>query len=79
MPALVVRNLSEETHRALKARAASHSRSTEAEVRAILEDAVAPPGRVRLGTLLASLVEEHGGIDLDVQRSGVASEPVDLG
>ena len=34
MPAVTIRNLSEETHRALKVRAAQHSRSTEAEIRA---------------------------------------------
>jgi len=36
MPAITVRNLSEETHRALKVRAAQHGRSTEAEIREIL-------------------------------------------
>ena len=36
MAALTIRNLSDETHRALKARAAAHHRSTEAEVRAIV-------------------------------------------
>lgn len=78
MPALVVRNLSDETHRALKARAATHSRSTEAEVRAILEAAVAPPDRVRLGSLLAGLGGATGGVELDVERSGEASEPDDF-
>ena len=33
MPAVTIRNLSEETHRALKLRAAHHGRSTEAEIR----------------------------------------------
>lgn len=76
MPAIVVRNLSEKTHRALKARAASNARSTEAEVRAILDEAVAPEDRVRLGSLLAGLVDE--GVELDIVRSSAASEPVDL-
>lgn len=79
MPSIVVRNLSEETHRALKVRAAANSRSTEAEVRAILEQTVAPPDRVRLGSVLAGLGADHGGIDLDVSRSVESSEPVDLG
>ena len=39
MPAITIRNISDETHRALKARAASHNRSTEAEVRAMCERA----------------------------------------
>lgn len=55
MPILTVRNLSDEVHRGLRVRAAQHGRSTEAEVRAILEDAVKPEGRVKLGTLLADI------------------------
>ena len=52
MAAVTIRNLSDEVHRALKLRAAQHSRSTEAEIRAILEAAVRDEGRVRLGTVL---------------------------
>ena len=55
MPILTVWNLSDEVHRALRVRAAQHGRSTEAEVRAILEDAVKPEGRVKLGSLLADI------------------------
>lgn len=40
MATLTIRNLSEETRRALKERAARHNHSMEAEVRAILDDAV---------------------------------------
>ena len=53
MAMLTVRNLSDEVHRALRVRAAMHGRSTEAEVRVILENAVKPQGRVKLGSLLA--------------------------
>lgn len=45
MAAVTIRNLSEEPHRVPKIRAAQHSRSTEAEIRAILEQAVRPEGR----------------------------------
>lgn len=55
MAVLTVRNLPEEVHRALRVRAAGHGRSTEAEVRAILEEAVKPEGRVKLGSLLAEI------------------------
>ncbi|WP_332607861.1 FitA-like ribbon-helix-helix domain-containing protein [Achromobacter sp. ESBL13] len=55
MAMLTVRNISDEVHRALRVRAAQHGRSTEAEVRAILEDAVKPEGRVKLGSLLARI------------------------
>lgn len=55
MAMLTVRNLPEEVHRALRVRAAARGRSTEAEVRAILEEAVKPSGRVKLGSLLAGI------------------------
>jgi plasmid stability protein len=78
MAAITVRNLSDETHRALKARAAGHGRSTEAEVRAILEEAVSPPERVRVGSLLAEIAREVGGVDLDVDRDRTPRDPIDL-
>lgn len=55
MAMLTVRNLSDEVHRALRIRAAMHGRSTEAEVRVILEEAVKPEGRIKLGSLLAEI------------------------
>ena len=55
MAMLTVRNLPDEVHRALRLRAARHERSTEAEVRAILEEAVRPQGRLRLGSWLADI------------------------
>ncbi len=55
MAMLTVRNLTEEVHRALRARAAQHGKSMEAEVRDILEEAIKPKGRVKLGSLLADM------------------------
>jgi antitoxin FitA len=55
MPILTVRNLPDEVHRALRVRAALHGHSMEAEVRDILESAVSPEGRVKLGSLLAGV------------------------
>ena len=55
MAMLTVRNLPAEVHRALRVRAARHGNSMEAEVREILEAAVAPEGRVKLGSLLADI------------------------
>lgn len=78
MAAITIRNLSDETHRALKARAAHNSRSTEAEVRAILDAAVAPEHRVKLGTLLAHIGQEVGGVELEIDRSGPDREPPDF-
>ena len=55
MATLTVRNVPDEVHRALRVRAAVHGRSTEAEVRAILEESTQPEGRVRLGSMLSSI------------------------
>ena len=68
MAAVTIRNLPDEVHRALKLRAKQKGRSTEAEVRAILEEAVLPPGRVLLGSELAALGRKFGGIDLEINR-----------
>ena len=54
MPSVTIRNLPDEVHRAIRVRAAQHGRSIEAEMRNILESAVKPQGRVKLGSMLAS-------------------------
>lgn len=76
MSAITVRNLSDETHRALKARAQSNRRSTEAEVRAILDAAVSP--RVKLGSLLTEIGQSAGGVDLEFDRNRETRSPVDF-
>lgn len=68
MAVVTVRNLPEETHRALRLRAAQHGRSTEAEIRVILEDAVRPEGRVKIGSALAAFGQRLGGLDLQINR-----------
>ena len=62
MASVTVRNLPDEVHRALRIRAAKHGRSTEAEIRDILEMIVKPPERIKLGSLLASIAREAGGL-----------------
>ncbi len=79
MASVTVRNLPDETHRALRVRAATHGISTEAEIRAILENAVRPDGRIKLGTLLAEIGREVGGIDLEIERNRTSVEPVNFG
>ena len=81
MPAVTIRNLSEETHRALKARAAKHGRSTEAEIRDILEKVAKPEQRLRFGDALAELGaslgltnEEWEAIEQDRDRT--PAEPI---
>ena len=78
MSAVTVRNIPEETHRALKLRAAQHGRSTEAEIRYILEVAVRP--KVGVGTTLAAFASEIGYVDFDgdmnFQRDRTPVRPV---
>ena len=62
MATVTVRNLPDAVHRALRVRAALHGRSTEAEIRSILERAAKPEGRVKLGSFLASIAREAGGL-----------------
>lgn len=62
MPSITVRNVPEEVHRAIRVRAALHGRSAEAEIRSILEQAAKPEGRLKLGTMLASIAREAKGL-----------------
>jgi plasmid stability protein len=76
MSSITVRNIPEETHRALRVRAAMAGRSTEAEVRAILENAARPDDRIKLGSLLAEIGQEAGGADLVFERDKTPAEPL---
>ena len=67
MPAVTIRNLSEAAHRALKVRAAHHGRSAEAEMRDILETAVRPASRLRIGSALSALGREAGLTNADFE------------
>ncbi|NEW85906.1 MULTISPECIES: FitA-like ribbon-helix-helix domain-containing protein [Rhodopseudomonas] len=67
MVAVTIRNLSEEAHRALKVRAAQHNRSAEAEMRAILEAAVRPEGRLLLGTALQEIGQKYDITNADIE------------
>lgn len=55
MPQIIVRRLPDEVHRALKARASEHGRSTEAEARDIIARAVLPDNRPKAGDLLCGI------------------------
>ncbi|MFN4925030.1 FitA-like ribbon-helix-helix domain-containing protein [Bradyrhizobium sp.] len=81
MPAVTIRNLSAATHRALKLRATHHGRSTEAEIRHILDAAVASETRIRLGTALAEQSRRLGLTNadfaaLDQARDRKPAEPM---
>ena len=82
MAMLTVRNLPDEVHRALRVRAALRGRSTEAEVRAILEESVLPEGRAALGALLSTIGRRVGLTDEEFagfgHRDTVPARPIDL-
>lgn len=75
MGSLNVRNLSDATHKALRVQAARHGRSTEAEVRSILDDAMSPTRKPRLGSMLVAIGRDFGGVDLDVRRDDAPADP----
>jgi antitoxin FitA len=69
MATLTIRNVPDSTKRALMVRAKNHARSTEAEVRAILEESVKPKaGEKGLGTALQELGEKYGPLDIEFPR-----------
>jgi antitoxin FitA len=74
MAAISIRNLKDETHRFIKARAAKNARSTEAEVRAILDEAAAPK-KEGVGTALYRLGRKYRDLDLDFERDKSPVEP----
>ena len=78
MHAMTIRNLPDETHRALKQRAVLHGKSTEAEVRAILEEAVRPKEQVGLGTALHEFAMQFGGVELDIERDPAPARAADF-
>lgn len=67
MAMLTVRNIPDDIHRALRVRAALHGRSTEAEVRDILANAVKPATRIHVGDALAALGRKIGLTNEDVE------------
>ena len=76
MADLSIRNLDDGVRESLRRRAAAHGRSMEAEVRAILTDAVRPES-----SWLQTWHErfhEAGGIDLDLPSRGSSRTPPDF-
>lgn len=74
MATITIRNLPETTRRALKARAAKHNQSMEAEVRQILEEAVSPEVDF-ISDWMTSAEALRGEFPLPVRS---APRPVDL-
>jgi plasmid stability protein len=77
--ALSIRDLDDEVRRRLRVRAARHGRSMEAEVRAILTDAVSGPADG--GGLAHALLTRFGalgGVDLEPPARTERPRPADL-
>ncbi len=74
MATLTIRDVPEETRRALKARAAERNHSMEAEVRDILQDAVRPRADF-IGDWLEASARLRGEFELPARSS---ARPVEL-
>ena len=66
MSTLTIRKVPDEVHRALRVRAALNGLSAEAEVRAIIESAVAP--KTNLADALSAIGQSVGGVEVDFVR-----------
>jgi plasmid stability protein len=67
MASLSIRDLDDDVRERLRVRAAEHGRSMEAEIRAILTDAVANPGHgPGLAQALVTQFGALGGVELDL-------------
>ena len=79
MAAVSIRNLDNTVRERLRVRAAAHGRSMEAEMRAILVEAVRDPGDDEglLDALLARF-DELGGVDLDLPYRSVPPRAADF-
>jgi plasmid stability protein len=66
MTTLTIRGLDDHTRRRLRVRAAQHGRSMEAEVRAILQEALAEPEEHGLGSRISARFAALGGVDLEL-------------
>lgn len=78
MAAVTIRNLPDATHRALKRRAKLHGRSTEAEIRDILQNALSPEDLHGIGDKLAAFGKKFGGIELEISPRTDEATPLAL-
>lgn len=79
MAAMSIRNLDDELKERLRIRAASHGRSMESEVRAILADAVRNPMQsVGLMQTLLDRFSEFGGFELELPARSTPPRAADM-
>lgn len=80
MAAVSIRDLDERVKERIRLRAARHGRSMEAEMRAILTEAVSEPAEDR--GLLGALLDRFaglGGVELDIPARSARPRAADLG
>jgi len=78
--AVSIRNLDDRVKERLRLRAARHGRSMEAEMRAILTEAVSEPGEdIGLFQALLDKFGQLGGVELDVPARTARPRAADLG
>lgn len=79
MAAVTVRNLDDQVKERLRVRAATHGRSMESEIRAILRAAVSEPGDTDgLFVTLLSRFDSIGGVELDLPERSTPVRAADL-
>jgi plasmid stability protein len=76
--AISIRNLDSNVKARLRIRAAEHGRSMEAEIRAILAEAVTEERPAGLFDAIRAVSLEHGGVDLELPRRNRRQRPVQL-
>jgi plasmid stability protein len=77
--ALSIRDLDDAVRERLRIRAAQHGRSMEAEIRAILTDAVSPPpDTIGLAQALLARFSGVGGVELELPARSEAPRAPDL-
>ena len=80
LSALSIRNLDDQVKERLRVRAARHGRSMEAEVRAILTEAVTEPGETwGLFQTLMDRFSELGGVELDLPPRSTRPRAAEFG
>lgn len=80
MSAVSIRNLDDRVKERLRVRAARHNRSMEAEMRAILTDAVSEPDEgAGLFQALLDCFGKLGGVDLDIPARAARPRAPGLG
>lgn len=80
MSAVSIRNLDDRVKERIRVRAARHGRSMEAEMRAILTEAVSEPGEdTGLFQALLDRFGQLGGVDLEIPPRTTRPRAADLG